>query len=39
MIPYTKLVVLNECGHAPMMEKPAEFNFALQHYLNEGIAN
>lgn len=37
MIPNTKLVVLNECGHAPMMEKPDEFNFALQHYLNEAI--
>lgn len=39
MIPDTKLVVLNECGHAPMMEKPDEFNFALQYYLNEGIKN
>ncbi|SDG59617.1 alpha/beta fold hydrolase [Chitinophaga filiformis] len=37
MIPDTKLVILNECGHAPMMEKPEEFNFALQHYLHEGI--
>ena len=33
-IPDTELVILDECGHAPMMEKPAEFNFALQHYLN-----
>jgi len=33
-IPETKLVVLEECGHAPMMEKPEEFNFVLQHYLN-----
>jgi len=33
-IPDTKLVVLNECGHAPMMEKPGEFNLALQHYLH-----
>jgi pimeloyl-ACP methyl ester carboxylesterase len=37
MIPDTKLVVLKECGHAPMMEKPDEFNFALQHYLNKDI--
>ena len=35
MIPDTKLVVVNECGHAPMMEKPDEFNCALHHYLNE----
>jgi pimeloyl-ACP methyl ester carboxylesterase len=34
MIPDTQLVVLNNCGHAPMMEKPAEFNAALQQYLN-----
>ena len=33
-IPETKLVVLEECGHAPMMEKPEEFNFVLEHYLN-----
>lgn len=32
-IPDTKLVVLNDCGHAPMMEKPEEFNMALQQYL------
>lgn len=37
MIPDTKLVILNDCGHAPMMEKAEEFNFALQHYLLEGI--
>jgi pimeloyl-ACP methyl ester carboxylesterase len=34
-IPDTKLVVLNECGHAPMMEKPGEFNLALQQYLHK----
>lgn len=39
MIPDTQLVVLSECGHAPMMEKPAEFNVALQQYLNAGITN
>lgn len=33
-IPDSHLVILDECGHAPMMEKPREFNFALQHYLN-----
>jgi pimeloyl-ACP methyl ester carboxylesterase len=35
LIPDTKLVILNDCGHAPMMEKPAEFNIALQYYLQE----
>ena len=33
MIPDTELVILNDCGHAPMMERPEAFNFALQHYL------
>ena len=37
MIPDTKLVVLNECGHAPMMERPDEFNFVLKHYLQEKV--
>jgi pimeloyl-ACP methyl ester carboxylesterase len=33
MIPDTTLVVLDQCGHAPMMEQPDNFNFALQQYL------
>lgn len=37
LIPDAKLIVLNECGHAPMMEKPVEFNSALSNYLNIGI--
>lgn len=38
LIPDTTLVVLDECGHAPMMEKPAEFNNALLQYLGQDIA-
>ncbi len=34
MIPDAKLVVIDACGHAPMMEQPVEFNFALKQYLN-----
>ncbi|RFM32543.1 alpha/beta fold hydrolase [Chitinophaga silvisoli] len=34
LIPDTQLVVIDACGHAPMMEKPYDFNFALQQYLN-----
>ncbi len=37
MIPDARLVVINDCGHAPMMEKPDDFNFALQQYLNYAI--
>lgn len=32
-IPHTKLAILNDCGHAPMMERPVEFNLALLEYL------
>jgi len=35
LLPGAKLVVLNDCGHAPMMEKPVEFNVVLQAYLIE----
>lgn len=35
LIPNSKLVVLDNCGHAPMMEKPEEFN----HILDEFLAN
>jgi len=34
MIPDSKLVVIDECGHAPMMEQPVAFNFALKQYLS-----
>jgi len=34
LLPHAKLVYLSECGHAPMMEKPNEFNKALMEFLN-----
>jgi pimeloyl-ACP methyl ester carboxylesterase len=33
MLPNAKLIFLAECGHAPMMEKPIEFNKALGQFL------
>ncbi|MCB9202291.1 MAG: alpha/beta hydrolase [Flavobacteriales bacterium] len=35
LIPNTELKWINECGHAPMMEKPDEFNSLLLPWLNE----
>jgi pimeloyl-ACP methyl ester carboxylesterase len=35
LIPDAKLVVLNACGHAPMMEQPDDFNTALEDYLTK----
>ena len=35
LIESSKLVLLEECGHAPMMEKPAQFNAILHEFLNE----
>jgi len=35
LIEGSKLVVVEECGHAPMMEKPAVFNEHLENFLNE----
>jgi 2-hydroxy-6-oxonona-2,4-dienedioate hydrolase len=31
----SKLVVFDKCGHAPMMELPAQFNHELENFLNE----
>jgi pimeloyl-ACP methyl ester carboxylesterase len=33
LLPHSKLVMLPQCGHVPMMEKPAEFNAILEDYL------
>lgn len=33
MLPDAKLVFLSECGHAPMMEKPKEFNKILESFI------
>lgn len=35
LIEGSKLVFVEKCGHAPMMEKPAIFNQALEEFLNE----
>jgi pimeloyl-ACP methyl ester carboxylesterase len=38
LIPHSKLVWVDECGHAPMMEHPAQFNAILEEFLNEVTA-
>ncbi len=35
LIEGSKLVFVEECGHAPMMEKPPVFNEILEEFLNE----
>jgi len=32
-LPNAKLIMLAECGHVPMMEKPEAFNKALEEFL------
>ena len=34
-LPNSELAFIDECGHAPMMEKPAEFNQLLEQFLNK----
>lgn len=34
MISCSKLVIVDECGHAPMMEKPEEFNAILEEFFS-----
>jgi pimeloyl-ACP methyl ester carboxylesterase len=34
LLPNVKLVMLSQCGHAPMMEKAIEFNAVLEQYLS-----
>ena len=34
LITSSKLVIVEKCGHAPMMEKPNEFNQILDEFLN-----
>lgn len=38
MMPNSKLIILDECGHAPMMEYPAIFNEHLEAFLEEVTA-
>lgn len=33
LIPNSELYFIDKCGHAPMMEQPAEFNLILQNFL------
>ncbi|MEL7529873.1 MAG: alpha/beta hydrolase [Bacteroidota bacterium] len=35
LIPNTDLHFIDRCGHAPMMERPTEFNQILERYLNK----
>ncbi len=35
LLPDSQLWWINECGHAPMMEQPAEFNKILHEFLNK----
>ena len=35
LIPHSKLFFVNECGHAPMMEHPTQFNEHLETFLKE----
>ncbi len=34
-LPHATLVMIDKCGHAPMMERPAEFNGLLETFLSE----
>jgi 2-hydroxy-6-oxonona-2,4-dienedioate hydrolase len=35
LLPNSELVMLDHCGHAPMMEKPEEFNLVLDEFLQK----
>ena len=35
LLPASKLVWINNCGHAPMMEHPDEFNNSILNWLKE----
>jgi 2-hydroxy-6-oxonona-2,4-dienedioate hydrolase len=37
LLPHSELHFLDECGHAPMMEKPTEFNAIVDDFLNRII--
>ena len=38
LIPNSQLYFLDQCGHAPMMEKPEEFNAILETFLREVVS-
>ena len=35
LIPNSELYFIDKCGHAPMMEVPAEFNVILERFLQK----
>jgi pimeloyl-ACP methyl ester carboxylesterase len=35
LIKNSELVWMEQCGHAPMMEKPEEFNRLMANFLNK----
>jgi pimeloyl-ACP methyl ester carboxylesterase len=35
LIPNSELKFIDKCGHAPMMEQPAEFNAILEEFLTK----
>ncbi len=37
LIPNSELHFIDKCGHAPMMEVPAEFNFILEQFLSKNL--
>ncbi|MBC8047545.1 MAG: alpha/beta hydrolase [Fimbriimonadaceae bacterium] len=39
LIPNSKLIFIDKCGHAPMMEQPEEFNKHLETFLKEVASN
>lgn len=39
LIKGSRLVFMDNCGHAPMMELPAQFNLHLENFLKEVAAN
>ena len=39
LIENSKLFFVEECGHAPMMEKPEEFNVILENFLEELVSD
>lgn len=39
MLPHVQLVIFENCGHVPMMEKPEDFNAVLASYLHRQCNN
>jgi len=35
LLPQSELFWIDECGHAPMMEQPEQFNTVLGNWLNK----